>query len=229
VSWEPEAENWLRWARTPGHDAYWHYRDSFFEAIVPAPSGLTLDLGTGEGRVARDLVERGHRVVGVDSSRTLTHYAREADDRSRYLVAAAEALPFADRSFELVVAYNALMDVDDLGRSVAEASRVLTAGGRLCASVTHPLADAGRFGEGDAFVIEGSYLERSRFEDTDLRNGLVMNWRGWTHPLADYTDALESAGLLIETVQEPAPASINPRWRRIPMFLQFRALKPGDR
>ena len=23
--WEQEAENWVRWARTPGHDAYWHY------------------------------------------------------------------------------------------------------------------------------------------------------------------------------------------------------------
>jgi SAM-dependent methyltransferase len=227
VSWEPEAENWLLWARTPGHDAYWHYRDSFFDGIVPAPRGLTLDLGTGEGRVARDLVKRGHRVIGIDSSRTLARHARDADDRSDYLVAAAEALPFAGGSFHLVVAYNALMDVEDLSLSVEEATRVLAAGGRLCVSVTHPLADAGRFAEADGFVIEGSYLESSRFEGTDERNGLVMNWRGWTHPLSDYTDALEAAGLLIETVREPAPASVDARWHRIPMFLQFRALKPA--
>jgi hypothetical protein len=23
--WEQEAENWVRWTRTPGHDAYWYY------------------------------------------------------------------------------------------------------------------------------------------------------------------------------------------------------------
>ena len=24
LSWEDQAENWLAWARTPGHDAYWY-------------------------------------------------------------------------------------------------------------------------------------------------------------------------------------------------------------
>src|SRR5438094_8336412 len=136
VSWEPEAENWLLWARTPGHDAYWHYRDSFFSAIVPPAGRLTLEVRSGEGRVARDLAERGHRVVGIDTSPTLVRHAAEADDRGRYLVAAAEALPFAAASFDLVVAYNALMDVDDLEASVREAARVLEPGGRLSVSVT---------------------------------------------------------------------------------------------
>jgi len=227
VSWEPEAENWLRWARTPGHDPYWHYRDSFFGSIVPPPAKLTLDLGTGEGRVARDLAQRGHRVVGIDSSRTLVRHAREADAGGRYLVAAAEALPFENGRFDLVVAYNALMDVEDLDAAVREAARVLEPGGRLCVSVTHPLADAGRFAQDEAFVIEGSYLERSRFEGADERNGLVMTWRGWNHPLSDYTNALEAADLLLESLGEPAPAGVSERWRRVPMFLQFRALKPG--
>src|SRR5438045_6926020 len=128
VSWEPEAENWLRWARTPGHDPYWHYRDSFFGSIVPPPAKLTLDLGTGEGRVARDLAQRGHRVVGIDSSRTLVRHAREADAGGRYLVAAAEALPFENGRFDLVVAYNALMDVEDLDAAVRGAAGVLEPG-----------------------------------------------------------------------------------------------------
>jgi SAM-dependent methyltransferase len=225
VSWEREAENWLRWARTPGHDAYWHYRESFFDAIVPAPGRLTLEVGAGEGRVARDLADRGHHVVGIDSSRTLTRHAQEADGRGRYLAAAAEALPFEDAGFDLVVAYNALMDLEDLELAIAEAARVLAPGGRLCVSVTHPLADAGRFTEDDSFLVEGSYLEPSRFEGTDERNGLVMTWRGWSHPLSAYTEALEAAGLLLETLREPAPATVNPRWHRVPMFLQFRAVK----
>jgi hypothetical protein len=33
VSWESKASNWIAWAREPGHDAYWYYRDAFFERI----------------------------------------------------------------------------------------------------------------------------------------------------------------------------------------------------
>ncbi len=36
MSFEWQAESWLRWARTPGHDSYWYFRDAFFDAIVPA-------------------------------------------------------------------------------------------------------------------------------------------------------------------------------------------------
>ena len=38
MSWEAEAENWIRWARTPGHDAYWRYREAFFALVPPATS-----------------------------------------------------------------------------------------------------------------------------------------------------------------------------------------------
>ena len=78
MSWEWQADRWLRWARTPGHDAYWHYRKAFFGAIAPAPGRRTLEVGCGEGRVARDLAARGHRVVGVDTSPTLVAHAADA-------------------------------------------------------------------------------------------------------------------------------------------------------
>src|SRR5262249_54862200 len=40
VSWEEEARNWIAWARTPGHDAYWDYSPRFFE-LVPPPDRAT--------------------------------------------------------------------------------------------------------------------------------------------------------------------------------------------
>ncbi len=139
--WEDEAENWVRWARTPRHDVYDLYSPTFFEEVVPPVSARTIEIGCGEGRVVRDLVERGHRVVGLDPSPTLLSYARRADEGSSYVVARGEALPFSDDVFDVVVAYNSLQNVDDLPRVVAEAARVLTPGGRFCVCIAHPMTD----------------------------------------------------------------------------------------
>jgi SAM-dependent methyltransferase len=113
MGFEERAQGWLAWARTSGHDAYWTYRDAFFD-LVPAPGAATLEVGCGEGRVARDLVARGHRVTGLDASPTLLRAAAEAYPASDYVVGPAEALPFEDGAFDLVVAYNSLMDVADM-------------------------------------------------------------------------------------------------------------------
>jgi SAM-dependent methyltransferase len=233
--WEREAENWVRWVRKPGHDSYWYYRDGFFDEIVPAPGGQTLEIGCGEGRVARDLAARKHRVIGIDSSPTLIRYARETDPSGRYELADATSLPFADASFDLVVAYNSLMDIADMPRAVREAARVLQPGGRFCVSVTHPVNDAGRFESDEpsaAFVIRGSYFGRRRFEAHFERDGLQMTFRGWMYGLEDYWRALEAGGFVIERLREPAATDEavgrQPgyrRWQRLPLFLQLRAVK----
>jgi SAM-dependent methyltransferase len=235
VSFEWQAGSWLRWARTPDHDAYWQYRDAFFDELLPAPGRLTLEVGCGEGRVARDLARLGHTVVALDASPTLVATAAAAHPAGRYLVADAAALPFPDGAFDTVVAYNSLMDVADMPAAVREASRVLAPGRPLCVCVTHPTADAGKFQskEPDApFVIPGSYLGRHRFEDTFERDGLQVTFAGWRHSLEEYARALEDAGLVIERLREPAapPAALAARpgyerWQRLPNFLHLRAVK----
>jgi SAM-dependent methyltransferase len=243
--WEERAAEWLAWARTPDFDAYWLYRDAFF-ALVPAPAGRTLEVGCGEGRVTRDLVARGHRVTALDASPTLLRAAAERDPDGEYVLGDAEALPLDDGVFDLVVAYNVLTDVADMPATVAEAARVLAPGGRFCACVTHPLQTAGDWEDGleapDApdgpgaprFVIDRSYLDSAPFALTMEERGLPMTFDGMVHPLEAYTVALETAGLAIEALREPRPgpaADARPgwhRWRRIPMFLMFRAVRvPG--
>jgi len=234
--WEAEAQNWIRWARAPDHDSYWYYRDSFFDEIVPPAGRLTLDIGCGEGRVTRDLRDRGHRVVGIDTSQTLLQHAREADPTGLYARGDAMSLPFDDRTFDVAVAYNTLMDVDGMPDAVAEAARVLEPGGSLCVSVTHPLADAGTFAgrqPDDPFVVAGSYLGRRRFVGTFERSGLTITFRGWCYPLSDYARALEEAGFVIQRIREPAAGDkamakfgeSERRWRRVPLFLQMLARK----
>ncbi len=236
--WEQEAENWVRWARTPGHDSYWYYAPQFFADIVPHASGTTLEIGCGEGRVSRDLIAQGHNVIAVDSSPTLLRHAVDADPQPRYLLADAAALPFADSIFERIVAYNSLQDVSDMPGSVREAARVLKPAGHLCVCITHPINDAGVFNDREPdpeFIISRSYFGRRRISETLERDGLRMTFHGWVHPFEDYARALEDAGFLIERVREPIPTAEDVAkrphlapWRRIPMFLYIRAIRsPG--
>ena len=235
-AWEENAPAWIAWARMPNHDSYWRFHRDLFLEIVPAPSGRTLDLGCGEGRLARDLAALGHDVVGVDASPTMIAAAREAAARMELHVADAADLPFPDASFGLVVAFMSLQDVDDLAGAVREAARVLAAGGRLCLAIVHPLSSAGTFTEREAdapFVIEGSYLDERRTDATFERDGLAMRFVSKHVPLKTYVEELAAGGLLVERLREPklpeagfnGPAGA--RWRRIPIFLHLRAVKPA--
>jgi SAM-dependent methyltransferase len=100
-------------------------------------------------------------VVGVDASQTLVRAATDAGP-GPFLVADAAALPFADSSFDLAVAYNVVMDLDDLAVSLQEVARSLTPGGRLAACVLHPIAEAGEFESprGRAFLHRDRLLRR---------------------------------------------------------------------
>jgi SAM-dependent methyltransferase len=92
-------------------------------------------------------------------------------------VASATELPFENAQFDLVVAYNILMDVDDVPSALKELRRVMRPTGQLIISVCHPFADRGRFAskEIDApFVLEGTYSGRQRFEGVEERDGLRM-------------------------------------------------------
>ncbi|RKQ87653.1 pimeloyl-CoA biosynthesis protein BioC [Solirubrobacter pauli] len=221
--WEEQAANWIAWARTPGHDVYWSYRDAFFE-LVPPPGGGALEVGCGEGRVCRDLAARGWDVTGIDASLPLLEAARAADRGGRYLLADASALPFEDGEFDLVVAYNSLMDMEDMPGAVREAERVLAPGGAFCITITHPIADVGRLADdGRSFVIDKPYVQPGLYDGTFARAGLTMHFKGWTRPLEAYVRALEAAGFVIAALREPA-SPVEPA-RTVPMFLMLRAVR----
>jgi SAM-dependent methyltransferase len=175
-------------------------------------------------------------MVAIDASPTMLAAAREADPELEAYVADAAALPFEDGSFDLVVAFMSLQDVDDFGGAVGEAGRVLERGGRLCLAVVHPFNSAGRFAGDEAsspFVVEGSYLEPSYYADNLVRDGMEITFVSGHRPLQAYVDAVAHAGLLVERIREPAlpdHALRRPhsrRWQRIPLFLHVRAVKPG--
>jgi SAM-dependent methyltransferase len=234
AAWEENASQFVAWVRRPDHDSYWYFHRDLFLELMPPPGRRTLDLGCGEGRLARDLKARGHEAVGIDRSPAMLAAGREADpDIETHLVDAA-SLPFDDASFDLVVAFMSLQDIDDLAGAISEAARVLEPGGRFCTAIVHPLNSAGRFVGDDAespFTITGSYLDANYYADEIARDGLELTLVSAHRPIQAYTDAVTDAGLLIERLREPPVpdhALTKPngrRWQRLPLFLHLRAVK----
>jgi SAM-dependent methyltransferase len=225
--WEEQAHSWVAWARRPGFDSFWRYKDELLE-FVPEPGKATLDLGCGEGRISRELRARGHDVTGVDASPTMVAAAREADPIARYLVADAGRLPFADGDFDLVVSYNVLMDVSDVGAAVSEAARVLAPGGRFVIGMTHPITNVGQPRTdlpGAPFVLDGDYFGERRVAFDEEGDGLRMRFSSWDRPLSAYTGALERAGLLIEAIREPVSVGRDGAARPVPFHMWIRALR----
>jgi SAM-dependent methyltransferase len=235
--WEQAARSWIEWARAPNHDSYWRFhRDRFF-SLLPAPGKLTVDVGCGEGRLARDLKRVGHQVIGIDCSPTMIEAAQEADPDGDYRCANARELPLPDKSCDLVVAFMSLQDVDDLMTAVTEIGRVLVDEGRTCIAIVHPMNSAGRFADDSPtspFVVHDTYLDEFTYVDEISRDGLQMAFHSRHRPIEAYSRALEAAGMVIETVRElgmPAEAfrlERSRRWQRIPLFLHLRGRKHGQ-
>lgn len=228
--WTRVAAEWTAWARSPKHDAFWAYREGL-RTYIGTGSGKALDLGCGEGRIARELKALGYQVTAADAVAGLVEAARQADSADEYAVADARNLPFGDGSFDLVAAYNVLMDVDDVPATVREIRRILRPGGQLIISLVHPFRDRGSFTgpEPDApFVLTDTYFGRQRFEGVEERDGLRMHFAGWSQPLEAYAAALEQAGMAITSLREPIPDLAEgqehlKQWTRLPLFLWLKA------
>jgi SAM-dependent methyltransferase len=233
--WENEAQAWIRWARAPGLDTYWRYHRDQFLSLLPPPGRQTVDVGCGEGRLTRDLKKLGHHVIGIDGSPALAAAARDADPAMDIRVADAMALPLEAASADLAVAFMSLHDIDAMPAAVGEIARILEPGGRLCLAIVHPINSAGRFEENTAdarYVIAGDYLRPFPYADTVERDGFTMTFHSQHRPIESYFQALEQAGLLVETLREPPipdhglSSDNSRRWQRLPLFLHIRARKP---
>lgn len=124
----------------PALFAPWAVR--LLEAARPEPGERVLDVGCGTGIVARRvaaLLGSGATVVGLDASAPMLGVARAAAGREgvavEWLEGRAEALPFADASFDLLLCQFALMFFADPAAALAGMRRVVAAHGRVVASV----------------------------------------------------------------------------------------------
>lgn len=94
-----------------------------------------LDIGTGPGGFLHRLRKSGHpeRLTGVDRSPGMIASGRALDNRIDWLCVDAQALSFADASFDVATARHMLYHVPDIPRALREARRVLRPGGLFLA------------------------------------------------------------------------------------------------
>ena len=93
------------------------------------PSETLLDVGCGSGWFTRRFAaENGWNVTGLDRDPAMLDFARAHGRNERYLEGDARALPFADASFDRVIAIASLCFVADERRALAEIVRVARRG-----------------------------------------------------------------------------------------------------
>ncbi|WP_143230779.1 class I SAM-dependent methyltransferase [Actinosynnema sp. ALI-1.44] len=163
-----------------------------------------LDAGCGSGPLFAALRDRGAVVSGIDLSAGMLAQARlrlgaDADLRVADL---ADPLPFADDSFDDVIASLVLHYLPDWGSTLAEMRRVLRTGGRLIVSVNHP------------FMVNlmhrqtgprPDYFERYTWTEDWTMGGQTAQVTFCNRPLHAMTDAFTAAGFRISVIDEPHP------------------------
>ena len=113
------------------------------DLLGPVSGRMLLDVGCGDGAMASRLARQGALVAALDSEAAMIAAARrrrESEAAHYWLVTGrAENLPFADATFDRVIAVTVLCFVRDGAQAVREIARVLKPGGRLV------IGELGRF------------------------------------------------------------------------------------
>ena len=112
-----------------GQDPRWR---RFLVSRIPADGGHVLDVATGTGLVAERLLAQGHAVTGLDQSPGMLEVARRRlGARAALVEGTADALPFADATFDHLTFTYLLRYVDEPAATLRELARVVRPGGTV--------------------------------------------------------------------------------------------------
>lgn len=231
--WDASAAAWIADMGETGDFGRQHVLDApMLARVIGRGFRRALDVGCGEGRFCRKLAALGIAATGIDPTEALIATARQSHSDGDYRIAQAEALPFGDGSFDLVVSYLSLIDIPDLPAAIAEMTRVLEPGGTLLiANLT---------GFNTAVTVDNGVIKKRQPEDgvpTYLEEySSWEEWRGirvrnWHRPLSRYMTLLLDQGMVLRHFDEPAPTGGDPakaaRYRAMPWYLIMEWQKPA--
>jgi demethylmenaquinone methyltransferase / 2-methoxy-6-polyprenyl-1,4-benzoquinol methylase len=174
-----------------GQDPRWR---RFLVSRIPR-GGHVLDVATGTGLVAAQLLRLGHQVTGLDQSPEMLAVARRRfGDEVALVNASADALPFQSDSFDHLTFTYLLRYVADPAATLAELARVVRPGGFVGSlefgvpkGPAHPLWD---LYVKTALPLAGRLLRRGWPEVGDFLGGSIRDfWQryprdrqlGWWH------------------------------------------------
>jgi SAM-dependent methyltransferase len=210
-TWERHA-GWWQTEFTDGADA------EYTEQILPLAAthlrgaSRVLDVGTGEGqvaRLARSEAVGAQTVVGLDPSWAQLRVARDRAGGPTYVRGMAGALPFPAAAFDAVMACLVFEHIPDVESALAEVARVLAPRGRFLLFMNHPLLQTPGSGWIDDHILGEQYwrigpylVEDSTVEELDKGIFIPFVHR----PLSRYVNALADGGLVVTRMEEPSPA-----------------------
>ena len=179
-------------------------------ALLPDVRGAhVLELGCGDGALARRLAKAGAReVVAVDASERMLALA-DPHPRVRYRRADIEALDRPAASADLVVSSLALHYVRDYAGVIARITGWLRPGGRLVFSVEHPVCTAARPMTGWLLASGVSVWPVDHYGEEAAR---TQDWLGRTvvkhhRRLVTLVGEILAAGLTLTGLDEPQPSA----------------------
>lgn len=235
--WDEHAQWWID-GFTNGADP------EYVEQIIPlaleelAGRSIVLDVGCGDGQIARALAEQGSSVLGIDPTQMHIDIAIQRGGGPRYVLGSATRLPVEDNSQDAVVACLVFEHIDEVDAAIAEVSRVLKPGGQFSFFLNHPLLQTPGSGWIDDHILEppeqywriGPYLvEAESIEEVEKDVFIRFIHR----PLSRYVNALLANGLTLERMLEPSPpqgfldrAPEYAMAHTVPRLLYLRSVKP---
>jgi ubiquinone/menaquinone biosynthesis C-methylase UbiE/ADP-ribose pyrophosphatase YjhB (NUDIX family) len=194
----------LMWSRRASEDDL-HVLDD-----VRGKRALVLGCGGGQDVVA--LAKLGAVAVGVDYSAAQLAYARTyaakrgVDNASFAECDVTDLSRFDDASFDLAVCIYVLEYVEDAERALAEAARVLKAGGTFAVAVKHPF---GAHVDGPPPLhVWNSYWAPSADWPLELGETTSPPMRHYFRTMSEWFDLMAGAGFTIERFVEPREADL---------------------
>lgn len=208
---------------------------SSVRTLLPAIEGARiLDLGCGFGAFDRWATDQGAKeVIALDLSRRMLHEARKrtAGASIDYRVGDLAKLDIPERDFDLIYSALAFHYVEDFHSLCRTMRSKLRSGGRLVATVEHPIFSAPRNDQwkeedGHPFWPLDSYLNEGERVRTWFSAGVIKHHRTigtYVNTLLDNSFQLVR---LIEWGPDAEQVANHPEWakeRDRPMFLLFAA------
>ncbi len=214
-----------------------------------------LDMACGQGIFAEQLRAEGAYVTGVDISKELIAFAEKKNESIKtkdthkvtYHVTSADNLfMLKDASFDSVVCILAIQNIENLQKTISEASRVLATGGTFLLVLNHPSFRNPKqtsWGYSESEDIQyrrvDEYMSESRIA-IDMTPGSKNDKKftiSFHRPLQIFVKALSKSGFMINHLEEwtshkesgkgTRQRAENKARKEIPMFMCIKAIKKG--